>query len=80
MKYNLTLLLNGETHKKRTDNIKDAILSLKPEVLYTEMYVIVQKVGSKDKIERRLSLIEGKKLFINEDFLDVFIINLLLDY
>jgi hypothetical protein len=80
VKYNLTLLLNGETKKKRTENIKDAILSLKPEVLYTEVYVIVSKVGSKDKIERNLNLIQGKKLFNNEDFLDVFILNLLLDY
>lgn len=79
-KYNLTLLLNGLTIKKRTENIKDAILSLSPEVLYTEIYVIVSKVGSKDKIERRLNLTQGKKLFNNEDFLDAFINNLLLDY
>lgn len=73
-------MFNGETYKKRTDNIKDAILSLEPEVLLTEMYVIVQKTGVKDKIERRLNLIQGKRLFKNEDFLDVFINNLLLDY
>lgn len=79
-KYTITLLLNGETKQKRSEDIKDAILSLKPEVLYTEMYVTVNKVGSKNKTERRLSLIQGKKLFNNEDFLDVFISNLLLDY
>lgn len=72
--------MNGETIKKRTDNIKDAILSLKPEVLYTEMYAIIQKVGSKEKTERRLSLTQGKQLFNNEDFLNAFINNLLLDY
>lgn len=79
MKYNLTLLMNGETIKKRTENIKDAILSLKPEVLVTEVYVNVQKVGSKDKTERKLNLIQGKKLFRDENFLDVFIMNLLLE-
>lgn len=79
MKYNLTLLMNGETIKKRTENIKDAILSLKPEVLVTEIYVIVQKVGSKDTTERKLNLIQGKKLFRDENFLDVFIMNLLLE-
>lgn len=79
-KYTITLLLNGETHKKRSENIKDAILSLKPEVLYTEVYVIVNKVGGKEKIERTLNLVQGKKLFNNEDFLDAFINNLLLDY
>lgn len=79
MKYNLTLLMNGETIKKRTENIKEAILSLKPEVLVTEIYVIVQKVGSKDTTERKLNLIQGKKLFRDENFLDVFIMNLLLE-
>jgi len=77
MKYNLTLLFNGETKKKRTENIKDTILSLKPEVLYTEMYVNLSKIGSKDKTERRLSLSQGKQLFNNDTFLDVFINNLL---
>lgn len=77
MKYNLTLLFNGETKKKRTENIKDTILSLKPEVLYTEVYVILSEVGSKNKTERRLSLRQGKQLFNNDSFLDVFIINLL---
>lgn len=71
--------MNGETIKKRTENIKDAILSLKPEVLVTEVYVNVQKVGSKDKTERKLNLIQGKKLFRDENFLDVFIMNLLLE-
>lgn len=71
--------MNGETIKKRTENIKDAILSLKPEVLVTEIYVIVQKVGSKDTTERKLNLIQGKKLFRDENFLDVFIMNLLLE-
>lgn len=77
MKYNLTLLFNGETKKKRTENIKDTILSLKPEVLYTEVYVILSEVGSKNKTERRLSLRQGKQLFNSDSFLDVFIINLL---
>lgn len=79
MTYNLTLLFNGETYKKRTSNIKEAILSLKPESLVTEVYVIVKPVGSKeDPTERKLNLIQGKRLFNNEDFLDVFIMNLLL--
>lgn len=77
MKYNLTLLFNGETKKKRTENIKDTILSLKPEVLYTEVYVILSEVGSKNKTERRLSLRQGKQLFNSDSFFDVFIINLL---
>jgi hypothetical protein len=52
-------------------------MSLKPETLYTEVYVIVGKKG--DTIERRLSLTQGRKLFQNDDFLGIFINNLLLE-
>lgn len=75
--YNLTLQFNGETFKKRPKDIKKAILSLKPSVLHTEMYVILK--NKRDIRERKLNLREGKKLFNSEDFLDVFIMNLLLD-
>ena len=78
MKYNLTLQFNGEVFKKRTENISEAILSLKPESLVTEIYLTVIPVGSKEKTERRLNLLQGKRLFNNEDFLAVFIHNLLL--
>lgn len=76
--YNLTLQFNGETFTKRPkkETLKRAILSLKPDVLYTEMYVTLK---DKEYVrERKLTLVQGKKLFSNEDFLDVFIINLLL--
>lgn len=79
MKYNLTILMNGETFRKRTENLKETILSLKPETVLTEVYFIVSKVGSKEKIERRLGLRPAKKLFNDEDALDVFLINLLLE-
>ena len=74
--YNLTLSFNGETFKKRPKDIKEAILSLKPPVLFTDIYVTLQSKG--DIRERKLNLLQGKKLFNNEDFLDVFIINLLI--
>jgi hypothetical protein len=78
-KYNLTLLFNGETFKKRTNDIKETILSFMPESLVTEVYVVVKPVGSKsDPIERKLNLTQGKKLFRDENFMDVFINNLLL--
>ena len=75
--YNLTLKFNGETFNKRPkEDIRQAILSVKPSVLLTEMYVTLKK-GS-DVRERKLNLVQGRKLFNNEDFLDIFIINLLL--
>ena len=74
--YNLTLIFNGETFNKRPKDIKKAILSLKPDWLHTEIYVTLKK--GDDVRERKLNLIQGKKLFNKEDFLDVFIMNLLL--
>lgn len=75
--YNLTLNFNGETFTKRPKDIKKAILSLKPEMLLTEMYVTLK--NKKDIRERKLTLIQGRKLFNNEDFLDIFINNLLIN-
>lgn len=77
-KYNLTLIFNEQTFKKRTPNIKEAILSLTPDTVYTELYLIVSPIGSKDKTERHLNLPKAKKLFRDEEYLDIFINNLLL--
>lgn len=75
--YNLTLTFNGETYKKRPKkDIKEAILSTKPDVLHTEVYVTLK--DKQDVRERKLSLKEGKKLFNSEDFINVFVMNLLL--
>lgn len=74
--YNLTLQFNGETFKKRPRDVKKAILSVKPQFLFTEMYVTYGK-GS-DIRERKLNLHQGRKLFQDENFLEVFVMNLLL--
>lgn len=75
--YSLEMLFNGLSFKKRTDDIAKTILQFKPEVLYTEVYVIVKR--GKDITERRLNLRQGKNLFVNEDYLPIFINNLLLE-
>jgi hypothetical protein len=75
--YTLKLIFNGLTFTKRGSDIAKMILSVKPEVLYTEIYVVMGKKG--DTIERRLNLIQGRKLFTNDDFLEIFINNLLLE-
>lgn len=77
-KYNLKLIFNEKTHSKRTSDIKGAILSLKPEQVYTELYLIVSPVGSKDLTERHLKLQKAKNLFTDEQYMDIFINNLLL--
>ena len=77
-KYNLRFIFNEKTHNKRTSDIKEAILSLKPEMVYTESYLIIKPTGSKDLTERHLNLPNTRKLFRDEQYLDIFINNLLL--
>lgn len=70
------MFFNGLKFKKNTDDLELAIVEMKPEALHTEVYVNVTK--GKDLIERRLNLIQGRNLFINEDFRQVFLSNLLI--
>ena len=72
----LTLQFNGETFKKRPKDLREAILSVKPDVLHTEMYVTLKR--GEDVREKRLNLREGRRLFNNSDFMDVFLMNLTL--
>ncbi len=74
--YKLKMLVNGLEFKKNTDNLDETILKLKPEMVYTEAYITVSK--GKEVSERRLNLRQAKNLFINENFRQVFINNLLL--
>lgn len=75
-KYNIEFDFNGTTIKKRTDDIKKTILSIQPEQLYTELFIKIAPVGGKDFLGRKLPLQKAKRLFFDEDFLDIFIINL----
>lgn len=77
-KYNLKFIFNEKENIKRTSDIKGAILSLKPDMVYTESYFVISPVGSKDLTERHLNLPDTKKLFRDEQYLDIFINNLLL--
>ncbi len=76
-KYELTFTLNGKTDVVKTNDVKASIVSLKPEFPFTEAYITV-KWGDVSR-ERMLGLQQVKKLFNDPEFLDVFIINLLLD-
>lgn len=74
--YNLTLNFNGETYTKRPKDVKSAIMSVKPVLLFTDVYVTLK---NKDDVrERKLNLHQGRKLFQDENFLEVFVMNLLL--
>lgn len=78
--YRIVIERNGETIKKRTDDVKEAILSSKPELLFTDVYITVSKGAGKIKevMERKLNLVQGKRLYSSEEMLEVFINNLLI--
>lgn len=76
-KYTINFHFNGGVFTKRNASVKDAILQVAPELLHTEMYVTVK--NGKDVTERKLTLIDGRKLFRDETFLDIFTNNLLLN-
>ena len=74
--YHLKMTFNGETFEVDTDNIGEAILALKPEVLFTEIYLTIS-LGDFVR-ERRQTLDQGKKLFNSDEYREVFLINLAL--
>jgi hypothetical protein len=76
-KYSLKMTFNGEEFNTKTNDLDDAILSLKPELLHTEVYVTATK--GKEESERRLSLTQAKRVFRDDLVRQVFIHNLLLN-
>lgn len=74
--YSVKFIFNGEQYNKRTNDLNQTILDIAPDVLYTEMYVVVKKGDV--TMERKLNLTQGKRLFRDEVVREVFINNLLL--
>lgn len=74
-KYKLEMFFNGQRFDTETDNIREAILSFKPDSLYTEVFISI--IRGEHIMDRKLNLRQGKNLFINNDFMEVFISNLL---
>lgn len=74
--YYLTVKINGETKRKRTSDLNATIAALKPAWLHTEVYITVKK--GKQVAERRLTLINAKRVFQDDIARQVFINNLLL--
>lgn len=73
--YMLEMIFNGVTFSRNTFDLKRAIIALKPEQLLTESYIIITKGDA--LFERKLTLVQGRKLFNDEQNLDIFINNLL---
>lgn len=74
--YSVTAKFNGKIYRKRTNDLNETIKQLKPDWLHTEVYFTVKK--GKAVSERRLSLIQAKRVFNVDVNREVFINNLLL--
>lgn len=75
-KYSLKLIFNGLVFNKRTDDIKETLKEVAPQVLLTEVYVIANRTGKKELSERKLNLTQGKRIFRDEIAREVFVNNL----
>jgi len=74
-KYKVTLQFNEETFEIKTDNLIKAITAIKPEVLYTELYITIS--DGQSEFQKRFNLIQGKRLFASDEMMDVFISTML---
>lgn len=62
--YSLSVLLGGKTFDIQTDNLKDAILSLKPEKITNKVMVTASR-GDK-KITKLLFVLPARRVFSNQ--------------
>jgi len=74
-KYKVTLQFNEETFEIKTNDLIKAITAIKPEVLYTELYITIS--DGQSEFQKRFNLIQGKRLFASDEMMDVFISTML---
>jgi hypothetical protein len=74
-KYTLSISMNGEVIERKTNNLKKELQKFKPEQIFTEVYIVIDK-GMANFV-RRFTLPNAKKLFRDEQTLDIFLNNLL---
>ena len=74
--YSLKMKFNGEEFTTTADNLDEAVLSLKPKQLHTEVFVTAS--DGRTVSERRWKLIEAKRVFSDADVREIFLNNLLL--
>ncbi len=75
-KYSIEMFFNGLEFKAESDSLEDAVLSLKPEQLHTEVFI--NATDGKTTSERRWKLIDAKRVFSDKDVRHIFVNNLLL--
>lgn len=65
---------NNEIFKRvlnKKQDIRKALLKMRPEELFTELYVSVKEDGN--NFEKRYNLKEGKRLYLDEVSLDILV-------
>ena len=72
--YKIEMKFNGETFVEETEDLKKTIMSFKPEMLLTESYITITK--GEAEFQRKLTLVQTRKLFNDDVALDIFINNL----
>lgn len=75
-KYHILAKFNGEAFDFYTNDIEKGLLSIKPDQLLTDSFFTVIK--GEDESERHLSLMQGRRVFQDDFYREVFINNLLL--
>lgn len=80
--FNLIIRVNEKENRKRTKDIKKAIMDCKPDFVFTDTYLTLSKGAGKNKVtaERKLNLLQSKRMFGSEDVLDVFVNNLTMEF
>jgi hypothetical protein len=73
-KLSVSFKFNGEVKRKRTDDLFQTIEEVKPPLLHTEVYLTIKKDGH--TIERRLGLIDARRIFRDEMARRIFINNI----
>jgi len=74
-RYTVTLSFNGEVFSKKTDNIDDAIMAMKPDFVHTDMFLEVK--DGEFVLNRHLTLVQARLLFANEINREIIISNFL---
>ncbi len=73
--YDIEIKVNGEVLKDTSDNLKEAIQRMKPEFIHTEGYITITK--GEAVFERMLNLVSMRKIFADEQQLEIFINNVM---
>ena len=80
--YTIKGTINEVAFNKRTKDIAKTLLELKPEFVFCDSYITLSTGSGKNKVttERKLNLVQSKRLFNSEDVLSVFVMNLTQEY